>query len=99
MRMGIYEPHIEEKMKLFYDNLSEKDKRYYAAVEAAKLGYGGMQYISNLFKCSRQMIGRGLKELKCDNLLKKGQVRKPGGGRKNYNQRHPSVSSIFFKGD
>ena len=31
--MEIYPSNIEVKMKLFYDNLSEKDKRHYAAVE------------------------------------------------------------------
>lgn len=97
--MGIYEPTTEEKMKLFYNNLSEKDKRHYAAIEAEKLGYGGIEYIAKLFQCSRQMIGRGKKELKSNNLLEKGQVRQPGGGRKDYKQKHPSIGSVFFKGD
>ena len=97
--MGIYEPTTEEKMKLFYNNLSEKDKRHYAAIEAEKLGYGGIQYIAKLFQCSRQMIGRGMKELKNNNLLGKGQVRKAGGGKKNYEQKNSSIGSVFFKGD
>ena len=32
-------------MRDFYDSLSEKDRRRYAAIEAEKLGYGGASYI------------------------------------------------------
>lgn len=34
---------IERTMKRFFDSLSEKDRRRYAAVEAAKLGHGGVE--------------------------------------------------------
>ena len=47
-----------------YLSLSEKDKRHYAAVEAAKLGHGGVSYIAELFGCDRQTIATGLEELK-----------------------------------
>jgi len=50
-------------MRLFYDNLSEKDKRHYAAVEALKLGHGGITYVSNLFDISVKTIQRGIDEL------------------------------------
>jgi predicted transcriptional regulator len=95
--MERYAPNMEVKMKLFYDNLSEKDKRHYAAVESEKLGYGGMQYISGLFGCSRQTISKGLWELEQKNLLQKEQIRKPGGGRKSYKQKHPDINALFFK--
>ena len=36
-----YSPEIEHSMRMFHDSLSEKDRRRYAAIEAAKLGYGG----------------------------------------------------------
>jgi hypothetical protein len=36
--MQAYTPEIECEMKKFYQTLSEKDKRHYAAVEAIKLG-------------------------------------------------------------
>ena len=35
-------------MRDFYDSLSEKDRRRYAAIEAEKLGYGGASYIRKL---------------------------------------------------
>ncbi len=35
-------------MKKLYNSLSEKDRRRYAAIEALKLGWGGISYISEL---------------------------------------------------
>ncbi|MFM7715696.1 MAG: hypothetical protein ACKO7A_24225, partial [Microcystis sp.] len=34
---------IETQMQRFYQSLSEKDSRRYAAIEALKLGYGGIR--------------------------------------------------------
>jgi len=59
-----YPENIERSMQYFYMSLSEKDKRHYAAVEAEKLGHGGINYIAELFKCSRQTVYDGLAELK-----------------------------------
>ena len=39
-----YSAELERDMKAFYDSLSEKDRRRYAALEAAKLGHGGTDY-------------------------------------------------------
>ena len=44
-----YPAEIERKMKELYDSLNEKDRRRYAAIEAAKLGYGGPAYVSRLW--------------------------------------------------
>ena len=54
--MQKYNKKIEDQMVAFYNNLQEKDKRHYAAVEAIKLGYGGIKYISSLLSCTRQSI-------------------------------------------
>lgn len=93
-----YPAHVEEGMKKYYDTLSEKDKRWYAAVEALKLGHGGKKYISTLLGCSRRTILRGLKEL---NALPNGdkhkkRVRKSGGGRKQYDETHPDIDEKFL---
>lgn len=83
--MTKYSAKIEQKMELYFSQLSEKDKRYYAGVEAEKLGYGGKSYISLLFKISRTRIDRGIQELADPKLY--GQIpdnkqRREGGGRK-----------------
>jgi len=60
----IYNKMTEDCMLTFYNNLSEKDRRHYAAIEAEKLGHGGITYISDLFGCSRQTVHDGIEELK-----------------------------------
>ena len=61
--MTPYHPTLEQKMKKFYETLSEKDKRRYAGVEAMKFGRGGVAYISRVLGCSRKTVIKGLKEL------------------------------------
>jgi len=97
--MTPYPPHVEETMKKYYDTLTEKDKRRYAAVEVLKLGRGGTKYIAKVLKCSRRTILRGLKDLFA---LPKGskhkkRIRKPGGGRKRYDKTHPEIDEKFLE--
>ena len=40
--MDVYSGVVERHMTEFYKSLSEKDRRRYAAVEAEKLGHGGI---------------------------------------------------------
>jgi hypothetical protein len=51
-------------MKTFVASLSEHDRRGYAAIEAFKLGYGGIGYIADLLGCSERTVRRGLAELR-----------------------------------
>ena len=55
-----YAETIEGRMKEFFTTLSEKDQRRYAAMEAAKLGHGGIAYMAQVVGCSRRTIARGL---------------------------------------
>ena len=59
-----YDEKTEILMIRLFNNLSEKDKRHYASVEAVKLGHGGIKYISNLFGISTRTIHNGTEELK-----------------------------------
>lgn len=77
-----YSLDIENMMIKLYKNLNERERRLYAAVEVEKLGYGGKQYLMNLFSCSHHTIDRGLWELKNEEETLKGRIRKKGGGRK-----------------
>lgn len=58
-----YSAKIEQSMKTMYHSLREKDRRRYAAVEAAKLGHGGIEYISRLLGCDPKTIHQGLVDL------------------------------------
>jgi hypothetical protein len=61
--MTPYPANIEQSMKTMYRSLREKDRRRYAAVEAAKLGHGGTEYISSLLGCDPKTIRQGLTDL------------------------------------
>ena len=43
-----YNSETEADMQLFASSLNERDKRRYAALEARKLGSGGIPYILSL---------------------------------------------------
>ena len=66
-----YKKEVEETMQDFYDSLSEKDKRRYAAIEALKLPHGGKQYICNLLGCDLKTIKQGLSDFENEGELKK----------------------------
>lgn len=74
-----YSAALERHMIRLYDSLSEKDRRRYAAVEAEKLGHGGVRYVCDLFGCDPHTIHRGaqdIEELPADEA--EGRVRKKG---------------------
>ena len=76
--MEAYADGIERKMKRFFDWLSEKDRRRYAAIEAAKLGQGGVEYVARILRCDPKTIRQGLKELEEFEDPAAGRVRKKG---------------------
>jgi hypothetical protein len=81
--MDTYAPRIERMMKRLYDSLAEDDRRRYAAIESAKLGHGGVEYISSVLQCDPKTIRRGLAELEEAADLDTSRVRKKGVDAKN----------------
>ena len=74
-----YAAGIEEKMQRFFGWLSEKDRRRYAAIEATKLGHGGVEYIARVLACDPRTIRHGLRELEEAEDAAVGRIRKKGG--------------------
>lgn len=74
--------NIEKYEQIFYNNLTEKDKRLFAGLESLKSGYYGVLEISNKFKLNKHTIRKGQKELLSENLVPSHRIRKEGGGRK-----------------
>jgi len=74
---------IEGMMRRLYVSLGEKDRRRYGAVEAAKLGHGGIERVAAILGCDPKTIGQGLAELESDEPLESDRQRKKGvdGGR------------------
>lgn len=78
--MNCYSVAVERQMQALYDSLSEKDRRRYAAVEAVKLGHGGLQYVADLFDCDPDTVRHGqqdIEQLPADEA--ESRVRKKGG--------------------
>jgi hypothetical protein len=78
--MERYAADIEGMMQRFFSWLSEKDRRRYAAVEAAKLGHGGVEYIARVLACDPKTIRQGLYDLAAEDDAAAGRIRKKGGG-------------------
>lgn len=87
-----YSPDIEQQLRQYYQSLSEKDRRRFAAIEALTLGHGGIRYIAQVLGCDPQTVREGMRELHHLPQDPAGKrVRKPGGGRKKTEAKHPSV--------
>ncbi len=82
MNIQAYSPEIESQMRNFYNSLSEKDRRRYAAIEVTKLGYGGTAYISHILQCDEKTITRGQRDLNTELSSETTRVRQKGAGRK-----------------
>jgi hypothetical protein len=120
-----YSDEIEKVMRILYTSLSERDRRRYAAVEAAKLGHGGITYIASVLGCSYKTILKGqfdLAVLSAGTVLKEripktlphapdqsqpmhevfgvqagNRIRRPGGGSKKIEIRHPDIEAVLEK--
>ena len=74
------------QMNLLLSRLNEQQRRWYVALEAKRLGHGGIKYMSQVTGMHSDTIRRGRKEL--DNFLAERpveRVRQVGGGRKTVN--------------
>jgi len=76
-----YPVEIEETMKKFFESLSEKDRRRYAAIEAIKIGHGGQKYICEVLGCDPDTVKKGNDELQGE-MEEDARIRKAGAGAK-----------------
>jgi hypothetical protein len=78
--MSVYSGELEVQMRRLFDSLNEKDRRRYAAVEAAKLGHGGVAYVARLFDCHPETIRQGSEDVQAlPQDAAASRVRKKGG--------------------
>jgi len=93
-----YQAVHEAAMRLYCRSLPEDHRRRYAAIEALKIGYGGVAYVSRVLGLSRRTIYTGIRELEQMNedpdqpQRPSGdarRVRRPGGGRPPLSAREP----------
>lgn len=97
--LSYYSEDLEIEMLKFYDSLSEKEQRRYAAIEAKKLGHGGIKYISELFGCHRNTITGGKNELEktAPEKFNEPLIRVTGGGRKSCFEQIPELDQAFLR--
>jgi hypothetical protein len=94
-----YPPDVEHLMQIVYRSLRENDRRRYAAVEAAKLGHGGIEYLTTLLGCDPKTIRHGQQDLQrladqdLEDIAPDERVRKQGGGRKPATESLPDLVS------
>jgi hypothetical protein len=76
--MDGYAAEVERMMRRLFGSLKENDRRRYAAIEAAKLGHGGIEYVASVLECDPKTIRAGLAELEGEDELNTGRSRKKG---------------------
>lgn len=81
---------IRTKYRRLQDDLNERDRRRWAAVEAASLGHGGIVVVSMATGLAHTTIRRGLRELDVANEGP-GRQRRVGAGRKSAEATHPGL--------
>ena len=71
-----------QQMNLLLSRLDEQQRRWYAAVEADKVGQGGIRLLSLITGMDEKTIARGQQEM-AEQLRTRprDRVRHPGGGR------------------
>jgi len=78
---------VRQKYEALESIMDERMRRWWAATEAASIGWGGITAIAQATGLSRPTIQAGLAELKTspnslsDSTPAKGRIRRPGGGR------------------
>lgn len=92
-----YSSAIESQMQRYYRSLSEKDRRRYAAIEAVKIGHGGISYVHRVLGCGRSSIRLGIAELSDDEAMNETRQRSPGGGRKSAFETHETLNEAFLR--
>ena len=73
---------IKERFTVLHAWLDERSRRLLAAAESQVIGRGGISAVSRATGVSRQVIRRGMAELKEPAAVMPGRIRRAGGGRK-----------------
>jgi hypothetical protein len=89
---------MTESSRQFFTSLSEKDRRRFAALEAERIGWHGVEEVSEFYGIHPHTIRQGKREL--ENGLQDDhpeRIRKPGGGRKAAEQHYPDIDQAFLE--
>ena len=76
--MDGYPEGVKRLMRRLFGSLKESDRRRYAAIEAAKLGHVGVEYVAGVLGCDPKTVRQGLTELEGGDELDPTRSRKRG---------------------
>lgn len=83
---------LHHRMNVFFSRLDEQQRRWYAALEAQRLGHGGAALVSQITGSHVDTIRRGEEELEKDLEGRPiDRVRLPGGGRRRIEEQTPTI--------
>jgi len=86
---------INQRFMAVRDALDERSRRLVAAAESLAIGRGGISAVSGATGMARQVIARGMEELKelpaPASQRPRARVRRPGGGRKKLITQDPTL--------
>lgn len=82
---------LQQKYDDIVDELDERARRRWAAVEARSLGWGGISAVSNATGMSDRTIRNGIFELESETGLPSRRQRKAGSGRKRREVEQPDL--------
>ncbi len=90
------EARIKSRHDAVVDSLTERARRLFVAAEARAVGHGGIAAASRATGMAPSAIGRGVRELDAIEAqggpqLPKTRSRRPGGGRKKLEDKHPEL--------
>jgi len=77
-----YDQSHEDFMRLYFRSLPEDHRRRYAAVEALKIGFGGVACVARVLGMSRRTIYTGIRELEAMGNDDHHPPQRPSGGAK-----------------
>lgn len=96
MRRPSMEAAISQRFEDLASSLDERQRRLWAAAEAASWGYGGISLVSRSTGISRRAIHAGLRELQGEaTTAAAGRMRRAGAGRKGLTQTQPGLLSAL----
>jgi len=82
---------VRSKFNVLMDDLDERGRRRWAAVEARALGRGGIALVATAIGMSDRTIRTGLKELAATEPVPAYRQRRAGAGRKSYRVEQPGL--------
>jgi Rhodopirellula transposase DDE domain len=88
----IDEAAIGERFRSMAPELSERQRRLWAASEARAAGWGGITATARATGMAIDTIRKGVAELESGQRLDSGRVRRPGGGRKPLLESDPTIA-------